>query len=469
MTAKAESFNTLSVLVPVFNESRTLATIAERILSAPVELNLEVVMVDDGSSDGSWEIMQGLAESDDRIKILRHEVNRGKGAAIRTAIGSMTGDIAIVQDADLEYDPAEFGKVIGPILSGHADAVFGSRFASSPVRRVLFYWHSLGNKLLTLLFNVFNDLNLTDMETCYKAVRADVLSELRLQSDRFGIEPEISTRLAQWGARIYEVPVSYHGRTYAEGKHIGWRDGFQALWLILKYRFIDTEYSQTGEGSQASLGKARRYAAWVLNRMAVDLDGSVVEFDAGMGNYTRMLLRAKELTVVESNARLVGLLRRRYGRSPHVVVSEGGPESGLDVNGGNAVAVSFNGLSNAADPERWIEGVKEVLEPGGRLHLLVAAHEELSSPVDKTMRNRHRFSTAELDVLLTNAGFDVERVEEFNRLGALGWRVSGAMSFTRVGTWQARFFSLLVPFARTLDSVLPGRGLSLIASARLRG
>ena len=468
MTEMDPTFATLSVLVPVYNESRTLETIADRILCSPVDLDLEVVMVDDGSADESWEIMQRLADADGRIKVIRHPHNRGKGAAIRTAIDAMTGDIAIVQDADLEYDPAEFGKVIGPILSGHADAVFGSRFAASQVRRVLFYWHSLGNRFLTWLFNIFNDLNLTDMETCYKAVRADVLKELRLESDRFGIEPEVSTRLAQWGARIYEVPISYFGRTYAEGKHIGWRDGLQALWLIVKYRFFDTEYSQTGEGSEVSLGKARAYAAWVLERMSPDLDSSVVEFDAGVGNYTRLLLRARDLTVVERNPRLVGALRRRFGRSPHVRIVEGSPEVSLGLDATADLVLSFNGLSTAGDPARWLDGAKRILKPEGTLKLLVPAHDELASPVDSTMRNRRRFSESELRRILSDSGFAVQAVEEFNRLGAIGWRVSGAMGLTRVGSWQARMFGLVVPVARVLDGALTTRGLSLIASASVK-
>jgi glycosyltransferase involved in cell wall biosynthesis len=433
-----------------------------------VELDLEVVMVDDGSADDSWEIMERLAAEDERIKVIRHPYNRGKGAAIRTAIDAMTGDIAIVQDADLEYDPAEFGHVIGPILSGHADAVFGSRFASSPVRRVLFYWHSLGNKFLTWLFNIFNDLNLTDMETCYKAVRADVLKELRLESDRFGIEPEVSTRLAQWGARVYEVPISYFGRTYAEGKHIGWRDGLQALWLIVKYRFFDTEYSRTGEGSEASLGKARAYGSWVIERMALELGGSLVEIDAGMGNYTRLLLRAQRLLVIEPNPRLAGALRRKYGRSPHVEIVEGDVEGSLHVSLEVATAVSFNGLSTASDPARWLQGASRLLEPGGRLVLLVPAHEDLSSSVDATIANRRRFAPDELHRMLTEAGFTVESIEEFNRLGAVGWKASGSLGLTRVGGWQARLFSLLVPLAKRLEDILPNRGLSLIASARRR-
>lgn len=219
----------LSVLMPVFNEARTLDVIVERVLSAPVDMEIELVCVDDCSTDDSLSVLNHLAESDPRIRVHTHPVNMGKGKAIRTAIEEMTGDIAIVQDADLEYDPADYPRVLAPIINGDADAVYGSRFAASEQRRVLFFWHALGNRVLTTLSNMVNDLNLTDMETCYKAVRADVLKRLRLTSDRFGFEPEVTARLAQWGARIYEVPISYHGRTYAEGKNIGWPDGVEAL------------------------------------------------------------------------------------------------------------------------------------------------------------------------------------------------------------------------------------------------
>ena len=244
----------LSVLMPVYNESRTLPAILKRVLDAPVDLDIEVLAVDDGSTDGSWQILSDLSEQDARIRCFRHPENRGKGAAIRTAVKMMTGDVAVIQDSDLEYDPAEYPRLLKPILEGRADAVFGSRFASSPERRVLLYWHSVGNKILTGLTNMLNDLNLTDMETGYKAIRADVLRSLRLQSDRFGIEPEITTKLARWGARIYEVPISYHGRTYAEGKHIGWRDGLNAIWLLFRFRWFDTSVARGGAEDRTANG-----------------------------------------------------------------------------------------------------------------------------------------------------------------------------------------------------------------------
>ncbi|NQT12118.1 MAG: glycosyltransferase family 2 protein, partial [Planctomycetes bacterium] len=210
-----------------------------RVLRSPISLEIELVAVDDRSSDGSWELLQQLAEADARVRVFRHECNRGKGAAIRTAIEHVTGDVAIIQDADLEYDPSEYAELLGPILNDDADAVFGSRFVGHP-RRVLRFWHSLVNKGLTLLSNMVNDLTLTDMETCYKMVRADILKRLRLKSNSFTIEPELTCRLARCGARIYEVPVSYSRRSFQEGKKIRPIDGLKALWAIVRFRFLDS-------------------------------------------------------------------------------------------------------------------------------------------------------------------------------------------------------------------------------------
>jgi glycosyltransferase involved in cell wall biosynthesis len=225
----------LSVLIPVYNERATIETIIDQVELVP--LQKEIICVDDCSTDGSWTVLERLL-ADGRIdRLLRHPVNRGKGAAIRTALAASTGDVVIVQDADLEYDPADWPAMLEPIVDGRADAVFGSRFLSGP-HRVLYYWHSVGNKVLTTLSNMFTNLNLTDMETCYKAVRGELARSLRLSSDRFGFEPELTARLAQAKARIYEVPISYAGRTYAEGKKIGWRDGVAALRHIVYYNLV---------------------------------------------------------------------------------------------------------------------------------------------------------------------------------------------------------------------------------------
>jgi len=228
---------TLSVVIPVFNERQTIVEIVERVRNAPYEK--EIIIVDDASTDGTGDILDELAEASD-ITLFRHEKNRGKGAALRTGVRVASGDVTIIQDADLEYDPVDYPKILDPILSSKADVVYGSRFVGGESHRVFYFWHSVGNKVLTLLSNALTGLNLTDMETCYKAFKTEILKSIDLKEDRFGFEPEITAKLARKRLRIYEVGISYSGRTYDEGKKIGWKDGIQAIWCILKYSLTRT-------------------------------------------------------------------------------------------------------------------------------------------------------------------------------------------------------------------------------------
>jgi glycosyltransferase involved in cell wall biosynthesis len=227
----------LSIVVPVYNEKNTVLQIIERVEKTPYDK--EIIVVDDCSTDGTRQILQELdsARRVPSVRVHYHEVNQGKGAALRTGIAAAAGDIVIVQDADLEYDPAEYGVLIQPIRTGVADVVYGSRFLSGP-HRVLFFWHSLGNKLLTLLSNMFTDLNLTDMETGSKAFKRELFSRIRIEENRFGFEPEITAKVAKLRCRLYEVPISYFGRDYSEGKKITWKDGVAALYCILKYNLL---------------------------------------------------------------------------------------------------------------------------------------------------------------------------------------------------------------------------------------
>lgn len=225
---------TLSIVIPIYNEAGTWQELLRRVEEAQVPLQKQIIMVDDCSTDGTTDQLRLLQTQRPDLTVAFHQVNRGKGAALRTGFSHVRGDLVIVQDADLEYDPNDYARLLRPVLEGRADVVYGSRFIGE-THRVLYFWHSVGNRLLTLLSNMSTDLNLTDMETCYKLFRSEVIHQVRVEQDRFGFEPEITAKVSKLGVRIYETPISYDGRTYAEGKKIGWKDGLKAIWCILKY------------------------------------------------------------------------------------------------------------------------------------------------------------------------------------------------------------------------------------------
>jgi len=225
----------MTVVMPVYNEETTVKAVVEMVLAQkPV---MQLVVVDDCSNDNTWNALQGFSNNP-RVTLIRHEVNQGKGAALRTGFAHATSPIVLIQDADMEYDPEEYHVLLAPLLSGRADVVFGSRFQGGGPHRVLYFWHYLGNRFLTLCSNMATNLNLTDMETCYKVFRSEVLRRIDIRENRFGFEPEITAKVAKLGVRIYEVPISYYGRTYEEGKKIGWRDGLRAIWCIIKYNLL---------------------------------------------------------------------------------------------------------------------------------------------------------------------------------------------------------------------------------------
>ena len=227
----------LSVVIPCYNEINTIADIVEQVCAVPLNIERELIIVDDGSEDGTRDYLVTLSEYE-HISVILHDANKGKGAALRTGFQNATGDIIIVQDADLEYDPKEYPRLLQPILNGKADVVYGSRFVGSDSHRVLYFWHSLGNRFLTTLSNMFTNLNLTDMEVCYKVFKRSVLERFELKEDRFGFEPEFTAKVARAGCVVYEVGISYHGRTYSEGKKIDWKDGVRAIYVIVKYGLL---------------------------------------------------------------------------------------------------------------------------------------------------------------------------------------------------------------------------------------
>ncbi len=237
MSKNIKTYSKLSIVIPVYNEIATVELIVAAVKAVQLPLIKEIILVDDASQDGTIEVMQNKINDPDVVKIF-HDFNQGKGAALRTGFSRATGDIILIQDADLEYDPKEYAKLLEPILAGKADVVYGSRFQGSGAHRVLYFWHMIGNKLLTLLSNMFTNINLTDMETCYKVFTRSVIDNITICENRFGFEPEITAKVAKQRCRIYEVGISYNGRSYEEGKKIGWRDGVRAFWCIVKYNLL---------------------------------------------------------------------------------------------------------------------------------------------------------------------------------------------------------------------------------------
>ncbi len=229
----------LSIVIPVYNEVETLESVVDAVRAVNIGMDREIILVDDGSKDGTRDLLPKIAEKHPDVIAVLHEVNQGKGAALHTGFARATGDIVLIQDADLEYDPNEYPQLLAPILKGKADVVYGSRFGGGGAHRVVYFWHSVGNKLLTTLSNMMTNINLTDMEVCYKVFKREIIQALDLKEKRFGFEVEVTAKVARSGAVIYEVPISYYGRSYEEGKKITWKDGFRAIWCILKYRFTD--------------------------------------------------------------------------------------------------------------------------------------------------------------------------------------------------------------------------------------
>jgi len=314
VTAAAVPANALlSILVPLFNEEEFVGALLQRVLDAPLPggLSREIIVVDDGSTDGSEKVVEHIAaQHPGVVRLLRHPRNRGKGAAIRTAVGQARGEYCLVQDADLEYDPREYSNLLKPLLEGKADAVYGSRFMIVAERRVMYYWHAVANRFVTGLCNLVADVNLTDMGTGYKAFRTALLKEMPIRSDGFGVEPEVTIKLARRGARIYEVPVSYHGRTYEEGKKIRFWDAVVIVLTILSFAWTGDLYKDPGAGTLHALSAAPRFNAWMADTIRPHVGQRVLEIGAGIGNLTRALLRGRSYVATEDISALASPVMR---------------------------------------------------------------------------------------------------------------------------------------------------------------
>lgn len=464
-----DSIMKLSVIIPVYNERYTIRECVEKVLGVnlPKNISLELIIVDDHSKDGSWEIIQDISKNHKNIKAFRQKKNQGKGMALRRAIDEMTGDIAIIQDADLEYNPEEYKKLIKPILDGVADVVYGSRFGYSSARRVLYFKHSLGNRFLTFLSNCFTDLNLTDMETCYKAFKTSILKSIPLRSKRFGFEPEITAKIAKRNLRIYEVPISYFGRTYNEGKKITWKDGLAALWTILRFWIIDDIYKEEDKKILFAMSKTHRFNKWLASYIKPRLGNKVMEIGAGIGTMTLELLPTDHYTCLEIDPIYIQRLENIFMNRPNVDIMQ------LDVENEKAMnhiqreydtVLCINIIEHLNNDFQTLRNVNKLLTPKGKIVLVVPNSPFLLNSLDKTLGHRRRYKKKDVENLLEQTGYHMTYIKTFNKIGFWGWFINGnLLRRTYFSKLQLKCFDNAVWFLRLIDPFLPWSGQSIIA------
>jgi len=440
---------------------------------------VKVIVVDDGSSDATAQAIEDFRKAvesgptDPRFCWLwiRHEKNRGKGAAIRTGLSHVDTALVVIHDADLEYHPRDLLQMIELFLSEDADAVFGSRFMPGGYKRALFFRHALGNKLLTFLCDLVCDLNLTDMETCYKMVRADLLKSIPLQSSTFDVEPELVIKLAKRGAKIFEVPISYSGRTYGEGKKIGWKDGARALWAILRYSLSDRIYVGDEAGAEVleRLNRAPRFTQWMADVIRPYIGDRVLEVGAGTGNMSVHLMPRSVYWATDVNPHYLDKLCSLRSTRPYMRVAYTNAVDAGTFPAGQSfdTVVCLNVVEHIRDDVRALRNIRNSLSNGGRAIILVPCGPGLYGSLDEVLGHCRRYTSEQLTVVSREAGFHVEQVLKFNRPGVPAWWLNGRVLHRRAfGLGQIRMLNLLTPIFRLVDSWLPLPPLSIIAILR---
>jgi len=468
--------------VPAYNEQYLIeASLARlKVLETATSLRrIKVIVVDDGSADGTAEAIARFRTKVEAEEVspkiewvwVRHQQNQGKGAAIRTGLAHVDTELVVIHDADLEYHPRDLLKMVRVFLLEDADAVFGSRFMAGGYKRALLFRHALGNKLLTFLCDLVCDLNLTDMETCYKMMRADLIKSIPLESSTFDVEPELAIKLAKRGARIFEVPISYSGRTYREGKKIGWKDGVRALWAIVRYASSDKVFVDDAHGGEIleRLNRAPRFTKWMADVVRPYVGDRVVEVGAGIGNMSLHLMPRREYWATDVNPHYLEHLEKLRDTRPYMFVRE--------TDGMNAetfpsdrkfdTVVCLNVVEHIEDDAEILRNIRNILDEGGRAIILVPCGPKLYGSLDKVLGHCRRYTRQQLVEVAERAGFRVERVLKFNRAGVPAWWLNGRVLHRETfGLWQVRLLNVLTPVFRLLDPLIPLPPLSLIAILR---
>ncbi|MBI3288997.1 MAG: glycosyltransferase [Elusimicrobia bacterium] len=424
----------VSVVVPVYNERLTLREIVRRVYEQ-AELLHEVIIVDDGSVDGSRERLKELEARYGghrcSLRAIYKESNEGKGAAVAVGAASVTGDVVVIQDADLEYNPRDYPALLAPIADGRADVVYGSRFTGVE-RNALMFWHMVANRVLTLLCNLLSNLNLTDVWTGYKVFRANVLCELPPRSKGFGFEPEVTIKVSKLGCRIVEVPIRYAGRTYAEGKKIGAKDAVTGILAMIRAWFsTDLGPMAVGEQTLRIMSKAQNYNLFLYDQVKPFLGRELIEVGSGVGNISRMLLDRDRLVLTDESPNYVDQLRQTYQGWEYVqaqrldLVKPGADMATASLWGAFDTVVSFQVIEHIEDDAAALKTSARLLRPGGRLVLMVPAHQAIYGAMDKALGHFRRYEETDLREKLAGAGFEVELLRFLNPVAIPGWWLNG--------------------------------------------
>jgi glycosyltransferase involved in cell wall biosynthesis len=476
-----KSTTSLSVLVPAYNEQHLVAPSLDRLrllAESPYLERVKIIVIDDGSSDGTAAALERFSRSlantpSPKMEwtLLRHPTNQGKAAAIHTGLIYADTELTVIHDSDLEYHPQDLIKMVKVFLQEPADAVFGSRFLAGEYRRVLFFRHEIGNRLLTLMSNIVSDLNLTDMETCYKMVRTELLKSIPLVGRGFAIEPEITIKLAKRGARIFEVPIRYSGRTYQEGKKIGLKDGFRAIGAIVRFACSDHIFTEDQYGSQilGRLNRAPRFTQWMADVIRPFIGERVLEIGAGTGNLTLHLIPRKLYWASDINPHYLTYLQNLIPDHPYLRVgyTDGEKHDSYPSDEKFDTVICLNVVEHLENDFGALRNIFEALEDTGRAIVLVPYGPWMYGTLDKVLGHHRRYTRDQFTGLAARAGFQLEALISFNRFGSPAWWLNGRLLRRKTfGLWQIKMLNVLTPLVRVIDRFLPFPPLSIIAVLR---